>query len=178
MPDGWWRTVRQCLLVLTLLLLGGCGAAATPTPEMAQPAEFTTFAGNPVSIAGLRGQVVVLNFWASWCAPCRSEMPAFDAAAKRYRDRGVVVLGLASKDTEAAARAFASEIGVSYPLGYDTGDQIAASYKIYGMPSTLFLDRQGRIARRVPGVLTESQLGSYIDELLQLGKAEGNRGGN
>lgn len=161
------RQLERMAVALAVALLISCGAATTPTPELAPVAEFATFDGEQTSLAALRGNLVVLNFWASWCAPCRSEMPAFDAAARRYRDRGVVVVGLATKDEESAARAFAAGLGVTYMLGFDQGDQIAARYKIYGMPSTLFIDRQGRIARRVPGVLSESQLNDQIDELLR-----------
>ena len=166
----------RAVTVLAVALLLACGASPTATPQAAPPVEFSTFAGDQVSLAALRGSVVVLNFWASWCAPCRSEMPAFDAAARRYGDQGVVVVGLATKDSEAAARAFAAEIGVGYRLGFDQGDQIAATYQVYGLPSTLFIDRQGRIARRVPGVLSEAQLAEYIEEVLRPGATGGDHG--
>ncbi|MFN8539587.1 MAG: TlpA disulfide reductase family protein [Thermomicrobiales bacterium] len=150
-------------VALAVALLISCGAATTPTPELAPVTEFATFDGEQTSLAALRGNLVVLNFWASWCAPCRSEMPAFELP------RAVIAIaaswsGLATKDEESAARAFAAGLGVTYMLGFDQGDQIAARYKIYGMPSTLFIDRQGRIARRV---LSESQLNDQIDELLR-----------
>ncbi len=167
------KLLQQLQRVALFLLVGalvGCGVgAATPTPEAAPAADFATFDGGQISLAGLRGSIVVLNFWASWCAPCRNEMPAFDATARRYKDQGVVIVGLASKDKEDEARAFASSIGVSYPLGFDQGDQIATQYKVYGLPNTVLINRQGQIVRRLSGGLTESQLTTYIEELLRAG---------
>ncbi len=160
------REIGRIALMVAVLLLAACGAGATPTAEPAPTLDFATFDGGHFALEGARGSVVVLNFWASWCGPCRTEMPAFDAAARRYRERGVLVVGLATKDNEAAARAFATGLGVTYTLGFDQGDRIAARYNVYGLPSTLFIARDGTIARRVPGILSEEQLTAHIEELV------------
>jgi len=110
------------------------------------------------------GRPVVMNFWASWCLPCREEMPAFDAVAARRPD--VYFLGVAVQDTEAAARAFAEEIGVSYPLGFDSDRTISSLYPILGLPTTSFITSDGNEAASWSGILDESKLESLIEEHL------------
>lgn len=162
-----WHRIGWRIIILASLFLLACGAETTAPLETAPALSFATFDGGRFALDDTRGSIVVLNFWASWCGPCRTEMPAFDTAAHRYHERGVVVVGLATKDNENAAQTFAREIGATYILGFDQGDAIAANYSIYGLPSTLFIDRNGKIARRVPGILSETQLTAYIDELLK-----------
>ncbi len=110
------------------------------------------------------GRPVVMNFWASWCVPCREEMPAFDAVAGRNPD--VVVLGVAVQDTEPAARAFADEIGVSYPLGHDRDGSILEQYPILGLPATWFIASDRTVAEQWFGQLDENRLQELIDRHL------------
>ncbi len=106
------------------------------------------------------GRPVFLNLWASWCVPCRNEMPAIDAAADRYP--GVFFLGIAVEDDPQAAEAFAEEIGVDYPLGFDETDRVNVAYPHFGLPATFLIGQDGTLAGRVFGEVTEAQ----IDELL------------
>lgn len=110
------------------------------------------------------GRPVVMNFWASWCVPCRVEMPAFDAVARRHPE--VLFLGVAVQDTEAAARQFAAEVAVSYPLGLDTDGEIAELYPILGLPTTWFITGDGTITAQYAGQLHEDSLESLIEEHL------------
>lgn len=110
------------------------------------------------------GRPVVMNFWASWCLPCREEMPAFDAVAARRPD--VYFLGVAVQDTEAAARAFAEEIGVGYPLGFDSDGTISSLYPILGLPTTSFITGDGNEAASWSGILDEAKLEALIAEHL------------
>ena len=110
------------------------------------------------------GRPVVMNFWASWCVPCREEMPAFDAVARRHPQ--VLFLGVAVQDTEAAARQFAGEVGVSYPLGLDIDGGIVGLYPILGVPTTWFITSDGTIAAQYAGQLEEDSLESLIEEHL------------
>lgn len=141
-----------------------------PVEEPAQPApdlSLRLFDGSTFSLsqhlAG-DGRPVVMNFWASWCIPCREEMPAFDSVARRRRE--VLVLGVAIADTEAAARGFAEEIDVSYPLGLDSDGTIATAYPTIGLPATWFITSNGVIAAKVVGEMDEGRLEDLIDRYL------------
>lgn len=99
-----------------------------------------------VSLASLRGRTVVLNFFASWCGPCKREAPDLESYWRRYRGDGVVVLGVDSGDTKSAARSFLSAHGVTYPIVFDPNETLAyGPYALPGMPVTYVLTRQGRI---------------------------------
>lgn len=106
------------------------------------------------------GRPVILNFWASWCAPCRAEMPDFDELAAEKP--GLVVLGVAVQDTEANAREFAEEIGVSYPLAVDTAETVAASYRYLGLPATWLISADGTIVRQVNGQVNAEMLREMV----------------
>lgn len=108
-----------------------------------------------LELAALRGKVVVLNFWASWCVPCRDEAPLLEAIWQRYRDRGVVVVGVNVQDLIPAAQRFLRETRTTYPVVRDRDNRIYRAYGLTGVPETFFIDRQGRIVRKFPGVVTD-----------------------
>ncbi|MGH8957326.1 MAG: TlpA family protein disulfide reductase [Acidimicrobiia bacterium] len=108
------------------------------------------------------GRPVVMNFWASWCVPCREEMPTFDEVSRRRSD--VLVLGVAVRDTDNEARAFASEVSVGYPLGIDTDGEILDLYPIIGLPTTWFISADGRIAAIRAGQVDQEELEELIDQ--------------
>ncbi len=146
------------------------GPTATPTvapPELdlgapAPDFQVTRFNGDTLRLSDLRGQVVVLNFWASWCPPCRREMPAFEDAWLASRDDGVVFVGLASNDLESDARAFAQHVGVTYPLGLDLDGAVADAYLVRVMPTTYFIDRDGLLQRKLSGFVNLGVLKVFI----------------
>jgi cytochrome c biogenesis protein CcmG/thiol:disulfide interchange protein DsbE len=102
------------------------------------------------------GRPVLVNFWASWCTPCRAEMPALDDAADRRDD--VLILGIATDDTEVAARRFADSIDVSYPLGIDTTGVVAADFGAFGLPTSVMVDGSGTITAIVYGELDDAEI--------------------
>jgi peroxiredoxin len=105
------------------------------------------YAGTPISLDRFRGHAIVLNFWASWCPPCREEMPALEAAYKKYASRGVVVIGIdGATDTWGASRAFLAARGVTYPVGRDERGQVAQTYHVAALPTTFFIRADGRVA--------------------------------
>ena len=125
------------------------------------------FDGGSFRLADHRGQVVVLNFWASWCVPCRSEAPRLEAAAQTYQPQNVVVVGVNTQDRESDARAFIREHGLSYPNGSDSDAAITVDYDVTGLPTTVVVDRQGRIRQVWRGEIGAAQLTGFIEEALR-----------
>ena len=111
--------------------------------------------GKNIKLSEYRGQVVLLNFWASWCGPCRAEMPALDALYKKYKSLGFVVLGVNVDDKKDKADALLKKIPVSFPILYDTDKKITELYSVSAMPSSYFIDRDGKIRSIHKGYLPE-----------------------
>jgi thiol-disulfide isomerase/thioredoxin len=126
----------------------------------------TTLTGSKLSLSSYRGQVVVLNFWGSWCVPCREEATTLAAVASRYRPSGVSFLGVDVRDTTASAQAFVSQFHVGYPSVGDPGSLITADFSdvvpIAATPTTLVVDRTGHIAGAVFGAVTYSDLTAIL----------------
>jgi len=108
-----------------------------------------------LELSALKGQVVVVNFWASWCVPCRDEAAALQTAWERYRGRGVMVLGVNVQDLVPEAQRFLKVVKTTYPTVRDKDGSVYRAYGLTGVPETFFVDRQGRIVRKFPGVVTE-----------------------
>jgi cytochrome c biogenesis protein CcmG/thiol:disulfide interchange protein DsbE len=119
-----------------------------------------------LQLASLRGKVVVLNFWASWCYPCMQEAPALAAAAKRYAGRAVV-LGVDVNDFTGDARKFARKYGLRYPLVHDNDNVTSPKYGLPPYPQTFFIDRRGTIVAHVPGEVTEADLAAGVERALK-----------
>jgi thiol-disulfide isomerase/thioredoxin len=122
----------------------------------------TTLTGSRLSFSSYRGRVVVLNFWGSWCAPCREEAPTLAVVAQQYRQAGVSFLGVDVRDTTASALAFVRNYGIPYPSVNDSGSVITLDFTavvpIAGTPTTLVIDRTGHIAGAVFGAATYAEL--------------------
>jgi len=126
----------------------------------------TTLTGSKLSFAAYRGQVVVLNFWGSWCVPCREEAVTLAAVATKFRPAGVSFLGVNVRDTTASAQAFVNQFHVGYPSVGDPGSVITADFAdvvpIAATPTTLVIDRTGHIAGAVFGAVTYSELSKIL----------------
>jgi len=111
-----------------------------------QPPEFSgvTAAGQKVSLAGLRGRVVLLNFWAAWCLECRSEMPMFERLHREFSLQGLAVVGINVREGPSTIRQYARELGLTFPLVMDPEGTINAAYGVIGLPTTFLLARDGR----------------------------------
>jgi cytochrome c biogenesis protein CcmG/thiol:disulfide interchange protein DsbE len=169
-----WGQIAIFALVLGLLALvafqmrrnGPLAAGPVGAGEMAPPFEITTFDGQTLKLADLRGQVVVVNFWASWCIPCEQEAAELENTWRRYKDKGVVFIGVDYVDTETAAKAFMRRFDITYPNGPDLGTRISQAYRIKGVPETYVVDKTGRLAFVKIGPTTQAELMSVIEPLL------------
>ena len=136
------------------------------SPLIGRPAPSlrgTTIDGEPFDLADYRGTPVVLNFWASWCGPCRRELPALAAFAKAHPE--IQVIGVDYQDDVEAARTFAAENGATWPSVVDDGP-IGAAYEVPGLPATYLIDAQGRIVERLLGEVTEAALTEQLPALM------------
>jgi cytochrome c biogenesis protein CcmG, thiol:disulfide interchange protein DsbE len=157
-------------IVLALLgLLGwGLNKAQKGPVENGPAPDFTLqgFDGRTVTLSELRGQVVVINFWASWCGPCREEAAYLEQTWRKYKDQGVVFLGVDYVDTEKAALAYIKEFDITYINGPDLKTRISDAYNIQGVPETFFIARNGEVRGVHIGPLYPPDLDEKIEELL------------
>ncbi|HEX5495896.1 MAG TPA: TlpA disulfide reductase family protein [Mycobacteriales bacterium] len=166
--------VIAVVAVVAALLASGLrhdpSVSASPLVGRTAP-DFTLPAldGPAVHLAGLRGQVVVVNFWASWCAECHTEQPALNATWDRFRDSGVVVLGVDFEDNDADARNYIASEGSDYPVVVDADSHTALAYGVRGVPETYVVDQAGRIVDRVIGAVDANTLGGTLDALVRSG---------
>ena len=146
------------LAVVAIALVFGLALArknqTQPTAGPAPDFTLTTLDGAQINLASLKGRVVVVNFWASWCGPCRQEAPVLERVWQQYKDKDVVIVGIAYTDTENNAKAYLQQFGNTYPNGLDIGTKISEMYNIQGVPETFIIDRKGNISRffKVPFV--------------------------
>jgi cytochrome c biogenesis protein CcmG/thiol:disulfide interchange protein DsbE len=166
-----WLIPLLALPVVGLLAYGfHTDPRAIPSPLVGRPATplaLMTFEGQPMTLEGLRGQVVVVNFWASWCYPaCYEEAPVLEAGWRRYRDRGLVVLGVDIQDKEPAARDFIRRFALTFPNAPDPDGRVSIDYGVYGVPETFFIDRRGQIRKKHVGAVTEAVFREAVEPLL------------
>ncbi|HTE85088.1 MAG TPA: TlpA disulfide reductase family protein [Dehalococcoidia bacterium] len=141
-------------------------------PYTAPDFTLTQFSGDQFSLADERGKVVVVNFWASWCIPCKDEAPILESAWQRYQRQGVVFIGVDIKDTPDDARNFIRRYNVTYPNGFDGKKLIYIDYGVYGLPETFVVDQQGLVQHHVIGPTTSAQLDGWLDGLVTTGSAQ------
>lgn len=148
------------------------GTMAPACDVDARPADFDftlqDMNGDDVSFSELKGKVVLLNFWATWCGPCKIEMPWFVEFADEYEDQGLVVLGVSIDDTPDKIQEFATQYDVDYPMlvGLDREDFMASYGPIWGVPMTFFIDRDGALCRTHAGIAAREEFEKDITDLL------------
>jgi cytochrome c biogenesis protein CcmG, thiol:disulfide interchange protein DsbE len=133
---------------------------------MAPDFSLTSFDGRTLKLNELRGQVVIINFWASWCPPCREEAAYLEQTWRKYEGKGVIFIGVDWVDTEKEAFAYMDEFGLTYFNGPDTGTRIAQAYNIQGVPETFYVAKNGELRGVHIGPLKSPELDDKIDELL------------
>lgn len=135
--------------------------------QIAEDFTLPLFSGGEITLSSLKGKPVVINFWASWCIPCREEAPGLERVWRAYKDKGVTFIGVDIQDKESDARAYLKEFNVTYPNGPDLKGKITIDYGVSGIPVTFFVNREGRIVARWVGAISEALLVARIEELLR-----------
>ena len=163
------RTLIYASLLGLLGLLGWglLRVQAGPRSEGQAPDfTLTTFQGDEIVLSELRGQVVVINYWASWCPPCREEAAYLESTGRAYKDKGVVFLGVDYVDTEVEALAYIAEFDITYPNGPDIGTLISQAYRIQGVPETFFVAKDGTLRGVKIGPLVPPELEDRLEAML------------
>lgn len=136
-----------------------------PAPDFT----LTLLDGSPLRLSSLRGKVVMVDFWSSWCPPCIAEAPTLRQVYLEYAPRGVEFVGVAIWDTEEAVRRFVRDSGTPYPVGLDEKGRLAIEYGVAGIPEKFFLDPQGVLRRKFIGAISADELRGVLDSLLAPG---------
>ena len=174
---GWILGGLAASIALVLFLVPAEKTENVPDFEL--PLLLT---GDVLSSESLRGHPVVLNFWASWCAPCREEAPLLERTYQRFKDQGVRFVGVNIRDQEPNARRFVEDFGITFPVVRDEDQELARGLDVYGLPQTFFIDAEGRLASTtdtegrqgtgqggtiVLGAVDERELVEQIEQLLE-----------
>lgn len=175
-PSPWPRRAVLAILVISLGVLAAYGSrfgtdpGVVDSPLIGRPApdfELPLLEGSgTVALSELRGDIVVVNFWASWCVPCREEHPDLLLAAERYRDDGVTFVGVVYQDGRNPAIRFLDELGRGYDHVMDEGSRTAIDFGVFGIPETFFIDRTGAVAAKVIGRSDTELLTRTIEAML------------
>ena len=166
-----WPGFAGVFLVLAMMVVACAGpgaGAAQGVNQGNQARDFTleTLEGDELSLRDYRGNVVLVNFWATWCAPCRDEIPDIQATYEAYQDDGFVVLGVNVEESRQQVEPFVAALGMTYPVLLDETGQVLKMYRAIGLPMSVILDQDGVIKVRHIGYVTDAQLERYLAQLL------------
>jgi peroxiredoxin len=161
--------VKKMAVVLMVTGLFTAAAQAGVEGKLAPDFTLKSRSGENIKLSELRGDVVMINFWASWCAPCRQEMPLLEEMHKKYSDLGFVLLGVNVEEDSSLAEDLLREIPVSFPILYDNTNAVTKLYKVVAMPSTVIVDRDGKMRYLHRGYLPgyEDEYVKQIKELIR-----------
>jgi thiol-disulfide isomerase/thioredoxin len=135
------RLLMACLVSLMCVSLAGAAAVKGPAPNFT----LKSMSGKNLKLSEMAGNVVLINFWASWCGPCREEMPLLNALHKKYAPLGFTVLGVNVEEQLDGARGFLSNVPVDFPILLDNKNKVSKQYKVIAMPTTVVVDRDGNM---------------------------------
>ncbi|HEY0921249.1 TlpA disulfide reductase family protein [Rheinheimera pacifica] len=132
-------------LIQSSMLLLALGLSATVQTKTAPDFTLKALDGNNLRLAEQRGDIMLINFWASWCGPCIQEMPALDKLAQKYQMLGVQVWGVNVENDSSAAKAYLSKVQVAFPILFDVDNSVSKDYRVEAMPTTVILDKDGKV---------------------------------
>jgi len=164
-----WMAGGAIALIVAVLLIYSVAAGPAEPPQVGSPVPdftFTALDGSTLNLGAHHGEVVVVNFFASWCAPCRQEAADLEATWRAYQGQGVQFYGIAYKDADSKAQAFLDEFEVSYPSTVDTSNRAAREYGVTGVPETFVVGRDGLLVHHFLGPITRAQLSTEIERAL------------
>ncbi len=165
------QSMRSSLSVVVasgalILIVMGCGTSDADESALAPDFELTLYNrlnepdGAMLHLSDYRGKAVVLNFWATWCAPCRVEMPSFEQTYREYKDQGAafigVDMGVSFDPSDKDVVDFLNEVDVTYPVGFAESSSVGPDYGIVGLPATVFIDRHGQVTRKWTGEISRT----------------------
>jgi cytochrome c biogenesis protein CcmG, thiol:disulfide interchange protein DsbE len=150
------------------IAVAGCGngTAAASVGATAPPITGPAVGGGTIDLAAYRGRPVIVNFWASWCVPCRDELPLLRATEDAHRGEGLAIVGVLYKDDPAAAATFGRSMGVDWPSATDPSGAVAAAYRVVAPPQSYFVDRDGILRSQQIGELLQSDLDRQLPAIL------------
>jgi len=166
------------LLIVVILVAGAAWTAASrvttaqatrerarrATPEISLP----TLEGRTFRLSEQLGKPVIVNFWATWCPPCRAELPAFEEVYKNHRNEGLVIVGVDIAEPQDVVTKFVADMGLTFPIALDSDGEALALYRVQGLPTTLFVGRDGTILDvTVGGPLTKAAIESKVTDLMK-----------
>jgi thiol-disulfide isomerase/thioredoxin len=156
-------------IAATLAAAPAADATSAPATARAPAPDFKLAArgGSSLSLSQFKGQVVMINFWATWCGPCRQEMPLLDAMYKKYKPMGFTLIGVNVEPDSKAAEAFLGKVPVSFPVAFDPDSKVSQMYQVQGMPSTVIVDRKGN-TRVVHKGYRPGDENTYLDHIRTL----------
>ena len=169
--------IRRLLVVAIIFsLVGGChtqeGAEGDKSLEIADTGQeapdmpIPGIEGGVVRFDSFKGKVIVLNFWATWCPPCRKEMPLLESTYKRYKDKGLVILGINYNEDRERVLKFTQEMGVTFPIILDKELNLTRKYGVLALPATFFIDKKGIIRAQYKGEIVEEIIATKVEPLL------------
>jgi len=170
--------IRRLLLVMAIIfsLLGGChtqeGAEGDKSLEIADTGQkapdmpMPGIEGGVVRLDSFKGKVIVLNFWATWCPPCRKEMPLLESTYKRYKEKGLVILGINYNEDRERVLKFTQEMGVTFPIILDKELKLTRKYGVLSLPATFFIDKKGIVRDQYKGEIVEEIIATKVEPLL------------
>lgn len=157
------------IMAVVVFMTIACGSGSQSKSDQSELTDFTltSLDGDEYTLSALKGKVVVIDFWATWCPPCRKSIPTFIRLYEKYNDKGFTILGIGLDDEQALIN-FRNEVNIPYPV-FVGGDDLAKDYGVTGIPKTIFVDKKGKIRKSQVGFAPEleSHFDAFIDSLLK-----------